>query len=64
MGNLNNVDKQNEKLHPKPTDDPGEGIETVTPEPKKESPPNDKGNPPEDNKGSGRIDIETVTPDE
>lgn len=44
MENLSNVDDQNEKLHPKPTEDPGAKIETVTPEPKDERLPNDKNN--------------------
>lgn len=43
MENLRN-DDQSEKLHPKPTDDPGAQIETVIPDSKKESLPNDKDN--------------------
>ncbi|MFA4870167.1 MAG: hypothetical protein WC623_18360 [Pedobacter sp.] len=42
MENLNNVDDPNNKPHPKPTDDPGAQIETVTPDSQKESLPNDK----------------------
>lgn len=37
MENSNKVDDPNKKLRPKPTDDPGAKIETVTPDSRKES---------------------------
>lgn len=56
MENLSNVDEQNEQLHPKPNEDPGAKIETVTPEPKKEHLPNDKSNAPENTKDKSETD--------
>lgn len=45
MENLNNVDDQNETPHPKPTDDPGAQIETVTPDSQNESSQNNQPSP-------------------
>lgn len=56
MGNLSNVDDQNETSHPKPTDDPGAKIETVTPESKKERLPNDQSSPQENVKNKPLTD--------
>lgn len=67
MENLNNVDEPNEKPHPKPTDDPGAKIETVTPD--SQSLPDAKVKESstlksqENNSGSETPEIETVTPD-
>lgn len=56
MENLNNIDDQNEKPHPKPTDDPGAEIETVTPDSQKESLPDDPGIPQGNTKDESVMD--------
>ncbi|MCX2449666.1 hypothetical protein OQX61_00145 [Pedobacter sp. PLR] len=61
MENLNNGDTRNEKSHPKPADDPGAQIETVSPDSEKEGLPNDQGK--ERHNKSERPEIETVIPD-
>lgn len=50
MEDLSNVDHQNETSHPKPTDDPGAKIETVTPASKEERLPNEQSSVPENAK--------------
>lgn len=65
MENLNNVDEPNKKPHPKPTDDPGAEIETVTPDSQQGSLPNDQCIPSEDTKEESVTDAnvkESSTP--
>ncbi|WP_144009522.1 hypothetical protein [Pedobacter nyackensis] len=62
--NSGNINDPNEKPHPKPTDDVGAQIETVTPDTEKEGLPNDqKSNPPKDSKETDHSDVEPLTPD-
>jgi hypothetical protein len=58
-----NINDPNDKPHPKPTDDVGANIETVTPDTEKEGLPNDqKNNPAKDDKETNESDVETITP--
>lgn len=62
--NNENINDPNEKPHPKPTDDVGAQIETVTPDTEKEGLPNDqKSTPVKDIKETNESAVEPVTPD-
>lgn len=66
MENLNNIDEPNKKPHPKPTDDPGAEIETVTPDSQQESLPNDQSKSSDDTKEESLPDAkvkESSTPE-
>jgi len=62
--NNENINDPNEKPHPKPTDDVGAQIETVTPDTEKEGLPNDqKSTVAKDSKETNESAVEPVTPD-